>query len=536
MATRKNNRTGASDKTASETEAALPETPDSLPETVADAVSAEAAAADSPDPAADAPEAREAEGPVSEAEAPASEHMELEIDPDRPADAPGEVDPVETDGVAAEHVEAEPADPEPVEIERAEERQEAVAARDRETAEDYAEEEHGSSFAAKALTWLVLLLAGAGLGIWAAPKIAPSLPSGMAPVAAWLSPGQNAAEARIAELETRLDAGLSDVGAQVAALDASGDVEAALASVRSELEARIAGTESALTELRDTVSGLDGAETRQRLGRVEAALEGQVAELAGLKDQLTAGGTTAVGAIGAEQVDLYRSQVEGLRAEMGAVSDSVSVLSSRIDEVAATADRSISAAQLKVEEVQAEAQAALDQAQTNAAAQIGAAEAQAGALAIATALAAGQPFAEPVATLAADPEIAVPDSLAAAAETGAPTVTQLRDSFPDAAHAAIRAGILASAGDGVLNRSRAFLEAQVATRSLTPQQGLGPDAVLSRMEDHLRRDDLSAALAEAEALPADVSAAMAGWLGDARRRLDAEAGMEALRSSLPTVN
>ena len=66
MATRKNNRTGASDKTASETEAALPETPDSLPETVADAVSAEAAAADSPDPAADAPEAREAEAKIEE--------------------------------------------------------------------------------------------------------------------------------------------------------------------------------------------------------------------------------------------------------------------------------------------------------------------------------------------------------------------------------------------------------------------------------------------------------------------------------------
>jgi len=186
--------------------------------------------------------------------------------------------------------------------------------------------------------------------------------------------------------------------------------------------------------------------------------------------------------------------------------------------------------------VQSEAQAAMDEAQTSAAARIEAAEAEAGMQAIRSALAAGQPFAEPVATLAGDPEINVPEGLASSAETGAPTVTQLRDRFPDAAHAAIRAGILAGSGDGVLQRSRAFLEAQVATRSLSPQDGLDPDAVLSRMEDHLRRDDLAAALAEAEALPSEVSEAMAGWLADARRRLDAEAGMEALRSSLPTTN
>ena len=45
------------------------------------------------------------------------------------------------------------------------------------------EDEGGTSLATKVLAVLVLLLAGAGLGIWAAPKIAPHLPAGMAPVA-----------------------------------------------------------------------------------------------------------------------------------------------------------------------------------------------------------------------------------------------------------------------------------------------------------------------------------------------------------------
>ena len=518
MATRKNNRTGASDETASETEAALPETPDSLEETVADAVSAEAAAADSPDPVRDAPEAREAEEPVSASEAPASENMEAKIDPDKPAEAPGEVEMAGSDPVDPERVET---DPEPAEIEGREVAEDTTAARSPEAHEEYAEEEQGGSFSAKALTWLVLLLAGAGLGLWAGPKIAPSLPAGMAPVAAWLSPGQNAAEARIDELETQLETGLSGLEDRLSSLGASSETEAAVATLRSDL----AATEAALTELRDTVSGIDGAETRQRLSRVESALEGQTTELSALKDQLTAGGTEAVGAIEAEQVDLYRSQVEGLRAEMGAVTDSVSVLSSRIDEVAATADRSIEVAQQRVDEVQAEAQAAMN-----------AAEVQAEAAAISSALAAGQPYGEPVAKLSAYPDIAVPDTLAAAAETGAPTVAMLRDSFSDVAYSGIRASIMESAGEGVMARSQAYLAAQVATRSLTPQQGLDPDAVLSRMEDHLRRDDLAAALAEAEALPAEVSNAMSGWLADARRRLDAETGMEALRSSLPTSN
>ena len=69
---------------------------------------------------------------------------------------------------------------------------------------DHDDHEEGSSLAAKALTGLVLLLVGAGVGIWAAPKVAPVLPSGLAPVSAWLQPGAAEDSARIAALEARL--------------------------------------------------------------------------------------------------------------------------------------------------------------------------------------------------------------------------------------------------------------------------------------------------------------------------------------------
>ena len=56
-----------------------------------------------------------------------------------------------------------------------------------------------ASLASKVLVGLVLLLLGAGLALWGAPKLAPHLPSGMAGVADWLTPGVRDAEARIAD-------------------------------------------------------------------------------------------------------------------------------------------------------------------------------------------------------------------------------------------------------------------------------------------------------------------------------------------------
>ena len=86
--------------------------------------------------------------------------------------------------------------------------------------EEADEEEAGWSLPARVLTALVLLLAGAGLGLWAAPKLAPMLPSGMKPVADWLTPGSGAAEAEaeIAALRTDLDQGLGGVEARFADL------------------------------------------------------------------------------------------------------------------------------------------------------------------------------------------------------------------------------------------------------------------------------------------------------------------------------
>lgn len=389
-------------------------------------------------------------------------------------------------------------------------------------AEDAATEpERGSSFAAKALTFLILLIAGAALGIWGAPKVAPMLPAGLAPVAAWLEPGQSDVDDRLARLQSRVEEEVGSLSSQLAEAPDAAAIEAAARAALAEAEDRI---EARIAAVADSVATSDLTDTRQRLARVEAGIEGQIAELAGLKDQIAAGG----GEMSAEAVaslDVYRAEVEGLRAEMATLGGTVEALGARIDTVAAEAAERVTAAETTVETVEAEAKAAIDLS-----------DAEAKLAAISAAIVAGEPFATPLEDIAARTGTAPPETLAAAAPSGVATAAALRERFPDAAYAAIRASIVAAAGEGVVERSRAYLEAQLASRSLTPQPGLTPDAVLSRAEDALKRDDIDAALAETEALPSEAAAAMADWIADAQQRAAALAGLAELSAALATLN
>jgi hypothetical protein len=386
--------------------------------------------------------------------------------------------------------------------------------------EEHEEEEPaGRSLAARLLTALVLLIAGGALALWGAPRIAPHLPAGMAPVAAWLSPGQNAAEAQIAAVEAETSAALEALRGEVQALAArepeTGPIEERLGSLESDLSGRI-------DAISNDINALEGAGGGERLSRLEAALDGQEAALASLRDQL--GAVEGVEGVTAE-IDTYRADLDGLRAEVRELAGQVGGLAGRLEEVSAEANRRVEAAEARVADVQAEQAAALSEAQRTAALSL-----------IGTALDAGAPYAEATATLSEDPELSVPEGLAAPAESGVATMAQLRDSFPDAAYEAIRASIMANAGDGVLERARAFAEAQVASRSLTPQPGNDPDAVLSRMEAALGEGDLDAVLSEAEALPGEAAAAMGPWLDRARARASALADYQTLEAELSATN
>lgn len=376
--------------------------------------------------------------------------------------------------------------------------------------------EEGRSFAARALTALLLLIVGAGLGIWAAPRLAPLLPSGLSGVSAWLTPGASEADARIEALRAEVEG----LGGRVAALPDAGAVETsaqgAAAAVRTEVSGQIDG-------LRQELSRSAAGDVGDRVGQLETSLAGATAELAALKQQIEKG-AASLSADATAGLDTYRAELQGLKAEVGRLSGSVSGLGARFDEANAAAEARVSEAEQEAAAVQETATAARDHAAILA-----------DLATIRAAVASGEPFQTAVDRLAAA-GVSVPQGLAGAAADGVETPAELRAGFGPAAHAAIRSSIEAGAGDGVIARARAFLDAQIASRSLSPRDGMDPDAVLSRVEDALKRDDLAAALTQAEQLPSESKAALAGWIAAAQQRADATAGLAALEADTPTGN
>ena len=202
------------------------------------------------------------------------------------------------------------------------------------------EEEAGGSLASKVLVGLVLLLLGAGLALWGAPKLARHLPSGMAGVADWLTPGVRDAEARIADLEARLGERLGGVEARLTGLASGDDVDARVGAAVDAAATRLDGEIAAVKE---SVEQLGTSDAPQQLARLQSALEGQGAELATLKEQLS-GAEATTGQLSEEavaRIDVYRAELDGLRAEVGTLQDRVAGLTAEVGRAVQNAEREI---------------------------------------------------------------------------------------------------------------------------------------------------------------------------------------------------
>ncbi|MDO9525552.1 MAG: hypothetical protein Q7J57_08415, partial [Gemmobacter sp.] len=115
---------------------------------------------------------------------------------------------------------------------------------------------------------------------------------------------------------------------------------------------------------------------------------------------------------------------------------------------------------------------------------------------------------------------------------GVPTVSQLQDSFPEAARTAAAASIKVSPDATLGDRTLTFLRRHTGARSLTPRDGADPDAVLSRAEAALRGGDVAGALAQLDQLPADAQAAMSEWRASAQTRVAASVALGELTAGL----
>lgn len=378
-------------------------------------------------------------------------------------------------------------------------------------------EEHHVSFAARSLQILALVAVGVVFGLWAGPRVAPHLPKGMAPVAAWLSPQTNASTDALAALRT-------ETNLRIAVLEAG--------IKREEIEARLANFQTDIVNpLRDQMKALSDqmaasntTAIEARLWAVEGKVEGLIAELESLRQMLgnvaAEGGT--ISADTAASIAAYRTRIDALQAQVDEITARQGTLTTAVAQAQSTASQQVEEAQALVEEasetvMSAQSRTALRTALTE----------------VETALQTGASFADALGVLLNVSGTPAPAALIDNAG-GISTLDRLEEDYPLVAHAAIRADIAAGKNDGGLSGLGSFLRSQVATRSLTPQQGDSADAVLSRLEAALKLGNLAGVMAEAEQLPEAAAAEMAGWLVKVSARKAALDGFAEWRSALET--
>ena len=262
-------------------------------------------------------------------------------------------------------------------------------------------------------------------------------------------------------------------------------------------------------------------------GAVKAQAETLQAEIEGLKTQLAElPAPTDLAPVEAALADAG-SRIEALEARPIATVDG---------EAPPPPDYSGAFKELKEqsEAQQAEIQALLDE---QAAAEAAAQETAQKALAqtalgrIQAALDAGEPFADALTELQAAGVTDVPDALSAVAADGVTTLGELQVGISDAARDALAA---ARASAGTASGVAGFFERQLGVRSLEPQEGDDPDAVLSRIVAKTEDGDLETALVEAEQLPEAARDAMSDWLENATARASAATAAASLSDSLAT--
>ena len=396
--------------------------------------------------------------------------------------------------------------------------QDGEAQTDAPTDDPHEDEEEGHfSLAARSLQILMILFVGAGIGIWAAPKIAPLLPKGLAPLAHWLSPQDNASMEEVAALR-------QEVSGRLATLEALPG--------RAEFERRLAGFQTDVIDplrtqmqaLSDQVAAADSTAIESRLWALESRVEGLIAEFASLTESLgnveSQGGT--ISADMAASIAAYRTRIDAMQAEIDNLVTHQGEFAQTLDQLNAKVDGQLETARAEVVEVTQDRRGEETLAQINAAVQ-----------SIDAALISGAPFVDALAAISSASDVDIPDPLPVIAQTGVLTLDDLQQEFVPAAHEAIRISISAEAEEGgALASIGAFMRAQVATRSLTEQEGDSVDAILSRVEGALHREDLAGAIATAKTLPDPAQAAMQGWMDHAQQRLDALAAVDSLVTAL----
>ncbi|MCC5975150.1 MAG: hypothetical protein JJT81_14010 [Rubellimicrobium sp.] len=281
------------------------------------------------------------------------------------------------------------------------------------------------------------------------------------------------------------------------------------------IEARLAAVEARLLAMPEYLDPVELDERITALASDIGDVFGQIlVDIAEIDDRLSAlelmpagDGTMSEGAVAA-----WGSEVEALRAALGAQQAEMEQLASQTAERLAQAQEAVAGME------QAIVRTANDLLRRAAVTRV-----EAG-------LDAGSGFASALDELARM-GIAIPPVLTAVATNGLPTLAMLQDAFPTSARAALAAARSEGVADEDSNPVVAFLRDTLDVRSVEPRDGADVDAVLSRAEAALRTGQLDRALMELDALPEPALAAMSNWIAAAQIRLAAISAVGALSQS-----
>jgi hypothetical protein len=270
--------------------------------------------------------------------------------------------------------------------------------------------------------------------------------------------------------------------------------------------AELSAAQAALTtELAEVSAQAQAAEAR-------AATSAGAADLLALQARVTEAESAL--AIAKAETERLKAEIEELRRRPPEVAGD------RLSEAAVAAYARELAAMRKMvadELAKIRAEAAEAVKSTVAAAEAGAsADALAALSEIDTALDTGAGFGAALDRLAALDAGLPLDPLRPFAE-GVEPLSALQRDFPAVARSALEAAT-AAGGDGGLG---GFLKAQLGMRSLSPKDGAGADAVLSRAEAHLRDADLARAVGELGGLAGPAADKVQPWRARAETRLAA---------------
>jgi hypothetical protein len=114
-------------------------------------------------------------------------------------------------------------------------------------------------------------------------------------------------------------------------------------------------------------------------------------------------------------------------------------------------------------------------------------------------------------------EIQIPKVLLDNSE-GVVTMNYLKTNFPTVAHASLKASLKQSDETGLGGKLLGFLKSQVTVRSLDAQEGNSINAILSRMQVALNNDDLSEAIRQSSDLNGAAKSEIKDWLSLAVKR------------------